>query len=357
MRQTSPCSWSSVLVEQPLVQCPGVDFVGYSAGLLVVELLLVLLLFLVAQLVVSDALTLELERHRHGPERHQVLVGHRLIQFVGVCRYVILQVEQAIRISVDLRLGRGGESQQQRIVVVEDGPELLIHAAVGFVDDDQIKMPHAESLATVRAGIVDHVHHGRIGAEHDAGIVVFLLLDQVHQRRLGIAFVEGVFRLPEQSRTVGQKEDPADPVVFHQDFHAGNRQAGLAGAGGHHDQGRSGSVVTKALHDPASRFFVVIAVDDGPVDLGLGDVLARAAAVDHQLQLVAGVKALDRSRDIESVVPDPGFITVGVVDDRTLASHGFQAVGVQFRLPLARPRIFLGPLGFHDGQGQAVEAP
>ena len=169
-----------VLVEQPLVDRLGLDAVGHVA--VVVPLQRVpLVLLLLGQVVVLDALALELERHRHRLRRHEEPVAHRLLERVGVGRHAVLQVEQAVGVAVDLVLRRGGEADQQRVEVVEDGAVLLEDRAVRLVDDDQVEVPDAEAPLAV-ARLVDQPHHRRIGGDEDAPLGV-LLGDQVHRRR------------------------------------------------------------------------------------------------------------------------------------------------------------------------------
>jgi len=97
--------------------------------------------------------------------------------------------------------------------------------------------------------------------------------------------------------------------------------------------------------------------DDRRVDLKRGQWLAAGSPLDQQLQLVLGVEALHRARRIVGVVPQPGLVAVGVEDDRPLAEHGLQAVGVELRLLLAHRRIAPGPLRLDQPERRAVVAP
>ena len=102
----------SVLVEQPLVDRLGLDLVGHRAVVVPFQRV-PLVLVLLRQLVVLDALALELERHRDGLGRHEEAVAYRLLQRVSVGRHTVLQVEQAVGVAVHLVLGRRREPDQQ----------------------------------------------------------------------------------------------------------------------------------------------------------------------------------------------------------------------------------------------------
>ncbi len=95
-----------------------------------------------------------------GTRRHQVPVRHRFVQAIGVGRHAVFQVEQPVGVVVDLVLRRGRQADQQRIEVLEDGAVLLVHGAVGFVDDDQVEMPDAEAPLLVGASSISPIMVG-----------------------------------------------------------------------------------------------------------------------------------------------------------------------------------------------------
>jgi hypothetical protein len=130
-----------VLVEQPLVDRRGLDgWSGTPSSVLVPFQRVPLVLLLFGQLVVADALALELERHRDRPRRHEEAVAHRLLERVGVGRHAVSRSNRLVGVAVDLVLGRRGQADQQRVEVVEDGPVLLVHRAVRLVDDDEVEV-------------------------------------------------------------------------------------------------------------------------------------------------------------------------------------------------------------------------
>ncbi len=277
----------------------------------------------------------ELGRHGNRPERHQIAVAHRLVQFVGERRHALLQPEQAVRVPVHFGAWRGGHAQQQRVEILEDRPVLLVHAAVGLVDDHQVEMPHAEPADTVPPLVVDAVHHRRVGREHQPAVVLLLFLRQIDRRRVRQVPLEFPLGLRQQRVAVGQEQHAADPVLLHQHVHRGDGQAGLAGPGGHHQQRRPLPIQPVGLHHAADGFVVVRPVDDLLVDRRGGDRLPAGPAVDQQLQFVLLVEPLDLARRVVLIVPHPGLVAVAVEDDRPLARHPLQAVGVQLGLLLA----------------------
>ena len=145
------------------------------------------LLLLVGEVVVADALALELQRHRDRLRRHQEAVGDRVLEVVGVGRHPALELEQRIGVAVDLVPRRGGQPDQQAVEILEDRPVLPVDRAVRLVDDDQVEMPRPEPAGAV-LHLLDQVHHRRIGREKHprAGVVVLprvVPLEQVGARR------------------------------------------------------------------------------------------------------------------------------------------------------------------------------
>ena len=73
------------------------------------------------------------------------------------------------------------------------------------------------------------------------------------------------------------------------------------------------------------------------------------------LQAVFGVEAVDPSpRFTCRVVPDVGFVAVGIEDDRTLAELFLKPVRIHFCLSTTDLRIFGCAFCFNHGQWHAV---
>ena len=103
---------------------------------------------------------------------------------------------------------------------------------------------------------------------------------------------------------------------------------------------------------------LVMPAGDPGVDVRVAQRFAGAAALDHQLQLVAGVEALHLPRRVPGgVVPQPVLVAVGVEDHRSPLVPGLQAVRIQLGLLLTHLRTLAGALGLHHRQRQPVLAP
>ncbi len=169
--------------------------------------------------------------------------------------------------------------------------------------------------------------------------------------------LEGVHRLVDQSRAVGEEQHAFDPAGLHQLVGQRDHGPGLAGTGGHHQEGLAlllGEGVVHGTDGPA----LVVALDDRRVDRGVRKRCARRTTLHHQLELVPGIEPLDLARRVAcGVVPEPVLVAVGVEDHRPAPRHLLQAVGVQLRLLLADLRVLLGALRLDDGERQSVGAP
>ena len=212
-----------VRVEEPAIHGLGVDLLNGGPAAIVRPVLLVpLLLFLLGELVVADAIALELERHRDGLHRHEELVLHRVVEVVCVGRDAVLQFEQRVRVAVNL-VDRGRrEPHEQRVEVVEDGAVLLKHRAVRLVDDHQVEVAHAKA-ALPRVDLINQPHHRRVGRDVDAAFAV-ALGDEVDRSRVRQVGLERIGGLPHQRLAIGEEEHPLDPVGSHQ--HVGQRDDG-----------------------------------------------------------------------------------------------------------------------------------
>lgn len=94
-----------VFVEEPSVNGRGFDAIRNVAVVAPLECV-PLILVVVAQLVVGDAFALKPERDRDRTRRHKEAVAHGIIKGIGIRRYPILQVKQAVRVAGHFVLGR-----------------------------------------------------------------------------------------------------------------------------------------------------------------------------------------------------------------------------------------------------------
>ena len=109
-----------------------------------------------------------------GLEGHEEAVGDGLIEAVLIGGQADLPIKEFVGVAVDLLAWRGGEAAQQRIEVGEDRTILLVHTAVGLVDDHQIEVPHPEALDAPAVFRIDEVHHRGVGGEEHAPLTAFV---------------------------------------------------------------------------------------------------------------------------------------------------------------------------------------
>ena len=131
-----------VLVEQEPVELLGVDRVRRPVLAPVEGVPLVLLLL--GQLVVGDALAEELGADRHPERRHEEPVADRLVQPVGVGGDAVLEVEEPVGVVVDLVLRGRGQPDEVGVEPLEDRAVLLVHRPVRLVDHDQVEVAGPE---------------------------------------------------------------------------------------------------------------------------------------------------------------------------------------------------------------------
>ena len=213
-----------ILVEQPFVDLGGIDAVGDFV--LAPFQHVPLVFFFLGEIVVAQAGAHDLQRHRDRLRRHQIAVGHGLVERIGVGRHAVLEVEQRIGVLVDLVLRRRGQADQKAVEIFEDGAKALIDRAVRLIDDDEVEMAGAElGLALLLA--VDQVHHGRIGGEKDPALAG-ALGDEIDRRGIGQMRLEGAGRLVHQRDPVGEKQHALDPTGAHQQIDQRDHGAGLA---------------------------------------------------------------------------------------------------------------------------------
>ena len=215
---------------------------------------------LLAERVVVYAVPRKPEIHLLNPRRHEKAIGDRFRQFVRVGGHARLQIEEFVRVAVDLVPRRRGQADEQRVKVPEDGAVLLVHRPVRLVDDHEIEMPDPEARLRARR-LVDQPHHRRIGADVDPARLV-LLRHQIHGARLRQVGLERPHRLPHQRHPVGQKQRPLHPARPLQQVDQRDRHAGLAAAGRHHQQ-RLAPRPREVFADAPDGPLLVVALDDG----------------------------------------------------------------------------------------------
>ena len=131
------------------------------------------------------------------------------------------------------------------------------------------------------------------------------------------------------------------------DIHQGDGHAGLAGAGGHDEQGLA-LFLGEVLADAGDGAFRIVALDDYAVYRHCFERLLRAATEDEAGEFLLLVESGHAARWVGGVIPDPSLVAVGVENDRALVIHFLKAIGVELGLLLADAGVHRGFLGFHD---------
>lgn len=98
--------------------------------------------------------------------------------------------------------------------------------------------------------------------------------------------LEGFHRLVHQRHPVRHEQNALHPSSPHQHVDQRNHGAGLAGAGGHHQQALALLARLEGLLHTCNRPFLIITFDNLAVDCNARHRLAALAPLDQQLQLV-----------------------------------------------------------------------
>ena len=136
-------------------------------------------------MVVGNPLAGEFQLSLQAPEVHQIAVLHRLAQFVVVGWVPLPEVEDAVGVFVDFRLGCSGQANQMGVKIVENRLVFLVYAPVDLVPDDEVEMPHGKQLsALLIPGVVNAAYHGLVGGEHRPSGKIFPVLAEVGEAQV-----------------------------------------------------------------------------------------------------------------------------------------------------------------------------
>ena len=341
-----------VFVEQPAVQDCGIHLVGDVAVLPFEGV--PLLAFLVAEVGVADAATHEPEVDDASSRRHEETSRDRVVEFESVGGYSIVELEESIRVVVDVGSGCCGETDDERVEVVEDLAVPVVDRSVCLVDHDEIEVAGAEA-AQVVVSRVDEVHHRRVRGDEDTALAV-AVGEQVHGCTVGQVRLEGADRLVHERGAVGEEQHPLDPVRALQHVDQRDHGAGLAGSGGHDEQGSAPLVLERVAHS-ANGAQLVGPLDDSPIDRDGLEGSEHRAPLHGQQQFVFREESCDLAWRVASVIPVPGVVPVRVEDERALAGVAFEGIRVDRGLLTALFRARRGALRFDDGERLSVITP
>ena len=151
-----------------MVFCIGVNALQH---LLVIPHLFQFLTLFWSQLVILDAPVYHLREMTLCLVSHKVSIGYCFIEGIFKVGF-ILQFQQSEGILVYLVTRCCCQTYQQRIEVLEDGSILSKYRPVGFIYDNQVKMPHAE----LHIILIDVVDHRLVGGEYESSLQVWLII-------------------------------------------------------------------------------------------------------------------------------------------------------------------------------------
>ena len=185
------------------------------------------------------------------------------------------------------------------------------------------------------------------------GAVILLVLAEIGDGEVRQQLHKAALGLGDQRGAVGQKEDVFHPALFQQHFAQGNGGAGLAGAGGHDQQGPAAVLLAKAV---AHGFYgpqLIPAPGYVSVHLDILQAGAQGQEIEPLLQIPLGVDS--RHRPLRVLAVDyPGVKAVGEENHRAAAVLLFQDVGIELCLLAAHSHVHTAALSLYHGQGPAV---
>ena len=290
-----------VLVEQPFIERGGFYALRHLA-VFVREGRLIYRFFILREVVVRYALGEELELALHREEVHQIAVLDGLGELISVGWCVNCKLKDLISVLVYLVLGRGGESDDGRVKVRENVAVLVVYRAVRLVANYEVKVSDGEKLALVVLDGVDAVHHRLVGRENTARGVVVPLLAQVGDREVRQQIYKIALRLRDQRIAVCKEKHVFDPVVVEQDLHKRNYRPGLAGAGGHDQQGLASVALAKVAADGLDGLVLIVAPGNVMVYLDILQASAHGAEIEELFQITLGVDGRHAPLGIRPVV-------------------------------------------------------
>src|SRR5690606_3338166 len=119
--------------------------------------------FFIRKLVVPNALGMEFSGQLNRTVRHQMVVFYSFFKGVGVGWGFVCQAKHLVSVSVYTVFGRGGKPQENGVKILKNSLVFFIDRTVGFVYNNQIKMPYAVKPLVVITATVYKPHHGLVG--------------------------------------------------------------------------------------------------------------------------------------------------------------------------------------------------
>ena len=310
---------NGILVEHPLVDGRGGD--GFRQfPVFILKGVLVRPLILLGQIVVHDSLLDEFQLAFHRHEIHQIPVGNCLTQLVAVGGNAVLQLEDLVGVLVDLILGRGGQTHQRGVKVVKNILILVVNGAVRLVHHQEIKVTdRKEFLFVLVLDGVNAVHHGLVGGEHTAGIVVALILTKIGHGQVREHIHEGALRLSHQRISIRKEQDVLHPAVIQQYLAQSNDGSRLARARGHDEKRLAAVLFIKGLAYGLDGALLIVAACDILVHHDVLEARPHGVQVEELFQIPLGVDGSHTPLGMVFIIPYMSVKAVGEENDGAAA--------------------------------------
>ena len=122
--------------------------------------------------------------------------------------------------------------------------------------------------------------------------------------------LEGAERLLHKLPTVREEENTLDALLALKQFHQGDGDAGLAGAGGeHHEETPPGGF--DSLGNGLDRLDLISAINDALEWHCTRERFPELVEVGEPQQVFLGEESADLPRRVEASMPEPDFVTIG----------------------------------------------
>ncbi len=218
-----------------------------------------------------------------------------------------------------------------------------------FVKDDQVEEGRRE--------LAEHVAQG-LECDSEEAVAPDVLNGVRQDTSAGLIGDEVLKPLGEglahQGIPVGDEQDLARLVAAQEDVGESHRDAGLAGAGGHDQEGAASLVLLKGLAEAAHSLDLVGAVDDRLFGLDSGEGDLQLPDVQQAPQILAREKRLHLSLGGAAHVPEVDLAAVGHERKGAKALALLDLGDVELGLSLGQPRIEGRALRLDDGDDVAV---
>lgn len=136
-----------------------------------------------------------------------ILIYRRLV-VVCIRRYAVLHFKEIVGIAINVCFGGCGQSDHNRIEVLENRTVFFKYAAMALINDNKVKVGGGKhALPVFRFHIVYGVQHCRVCREYDSCASVVLVRAQIAQRHIRQIVLEIVLCLFHQRSAIGQEQN------------------------------------------------------------------------------------------------------------------------------------------------------